>query len=151
LADRILAACTLLLSGIYLYATYRLPAMDIGDPLGPKAFPYLLGILFAASAVLLFIESLRLRPPAAADPAPPTASRPRAVLGVAAATALLFALLEPLGYLIAVTAYLFALFSWLHPRRPIASALVAVLFALGSYALFVKLLGVTLAKGLFSF
>ena len=73
------------------------------------------------------------------------------MLVVAAATALLFALLEPLGYLIAVTAYLFALFSWLHPRRPVVSALVAGLFALGSYALFVKLLGVTLARGVFSF
>ena len=76
MADRILAACTLLLSGIYLYATYRLPALEIGDPLGPKAFPYLLGILFAASAVLLFIESLRPRPPADSSSSPSAISSP---------------------------------------------------------------------------
>jgi hypothetical protein len=40
---------------------------------------------------------------------------------------------------------------WLHRRSPLACLAIAVLFALGSYALFAKALGVTLAKGLLHF
>jgi putative tricarboxylic transport membrane protein len=148
LADRILAACTLVLAAAYLYATFRLPAMDIGDPLGPKAFPYLLGGLFAAAAALLLFESRKARP-AEADVGDP--SRPRAVGVVAAATAVLFALLEPLGYLIALTLFLFGVTSWLHRGKPATCLAVAVLFTIASYALFAKFLGVTLAKGLLHF
>ena len=147
MADRLLAACTLVLAAAYLYATWRLPAFDIGDPLGPKAFPYLLGGTFAfAGALLLFSRGRRH------EEAPvPRPAHVRAVAGVGVATALLFALLEPAGYLLAITAYLFATMYWLHARRPALCLLVAVLFAAGSYALFAKGLGVTLAKGLLHF
>ena len=59
----------LLLAAAYLYATSMLPSMEIGDPLGPKAFPVLLGILLALAGVLLLIESRSLR----AGPAPAAA------------------------------------------------------------------------------
>lgn len=149
MADRILAACVLALAGVYLYATSTLPSFEIGDPLGPKAFPVLLGILFAAAGILLFLEGRVRRTAAAAGPAP--ASHPRAVAVVAIATVAFFALLEPLGYLIAISAYLFAVTRWLHGRRPAVCLAVSVLFAIGSYLLFVKALGVTLAKGLLHF
>lgn len=149
MADRILAACALALAAAYLYATAQLPSLDIGDPLGPKAFPVLLGILFAASGVLLLLEARKAR--AAHAHSPWAGARPRAVAVVAAATAVFFALLEPLGYLVALSLYLFALMLWLHARKPAACLAVAVLFAIGSYALFAKVLGVTLAKGLLHF
>ncbi len=149
MADRILAACVLALAGVYLYATSTLPSFEIGDPLGPKAFPVLLGILFAAAGVLLLLEGRARRGVATAGPGP--ASHPRAVAIVALATVAFFALLEPLGYLIAIGAYLFAVTRWLHGKRPAACLAVSVLFAIGSYALFVKALGVTLAKGLLHF
>ncbi len=150
MADRILAACTLALAAAYLYATSTLPSFEVGDPLGPKAFPALLGILFAIAGVLLLVEG-RARRPVAADAPPPAASRPRAVAGVAAASAVFFALLEPLGYLVALTLYLAAATLWLHRKKPATCLIVSVLFAIGSYSLFVKALGVTLAKGLLHF
>lgn len=150
MADRILAACALALAAAYLYATSQLPSLDIGDPLGPKAFPILLGILFAASGVLLLVEAQRKSRPVPGH-SPWVGARPRAVGGVAAATAIFFALLEPLGYLVALSLYLFVLMLWLHARRPALCLAVAVLFAIGSYALFAKVLGVTLAKGLLHF
>lgn len=151
MADRILAACALALAAAYLYATSQLPSLDIGDPLGPKAFPVLLGILFAVAGVLLLIEAQRKPRAAAPGHSPWAGSRPRAVGAVAAATAIFFALLEPLGYLVALSLYLFVLMLWLHARKPAACVAVAVLFAIGSYALFAKVLGVTLAKGLLHF
>jgi putative tricarboxylic transport membrane protein len=106
--------------------------MEIGDPLGPKAFPILLGILLALAGVLLLFESGVAR-------------------DVAIFTMVFFALLEPLGYLIAFTLYLFALMIWLHRKSPLTCLGTAVLFSLGSYALFAKALGVSLAKGILYF
>jgi putative tricarboxylic transport membrane protein len=150
LADRIVGACTLLLAAAYLYATSRLPAMDIGDPLGPKAFPVLLGILLALAGVLLLFESLagRNQPPAGDAGG---VARPGMVVVVTTVTIVFFAVLEPVGYLIAFSLYLFVLMLWLHRRSPFTCLATAVLFALGSYALFAKVLGVTLAKGLLHF
>jgi putative tricarboxylic transport membrane protein len=150
LADRILAACVLVLAAAYLYATSTLPSFEVGDPLGPKAFPALLGILFAAAGILLIVEVLRARAaPAPAGPAP--AMHLPAVAAVAAAMTALFALLEPLGYLVAITLFLFGLMRWLHRGRTATCLVVSVLFAVASYALFVKGLGVTLAKGVLHF
>ena len=174
-ADRIVAACTLLLAAVYLCATAALPTMDIGDPLGPKAFPVLLGILLALAGILLLFESRSARSvgpgvgPGAGpgggpgvDPGvvpgvvprdesgtPP--ARPGQVAVVAAITIAFFALLEPLGYLIAFSLYLFVLMLRLHRRSPLVCLTIAVLFALGSYTLFAKALGVSLAKGLLYF
>ena len=140
----------LLLAAAYLYATATLPSMEIGDPLGPKAFPVLLGILLAIAGVLLLIES---RSPREISPAVPgrTEARPHAVAGVTIATGMFFALLEPLGYLIAFTLYLFLVMRWLHGKRPVTCLVISVLFAIGSYALFAKALGVTLPKGFLYF
>lgn len=145
MADRVLAAGTFVVAAGYLLATWRLPAFDIGDPLGPRAFPYLLGGLLAFAGVLLLFE----RHPAAGAEARP--AHLRAVLVVLSATALFFALIETLGYLVATSAYLFTTMFWLHGRKPVTCAAVSVLFAVASYALFAKALGVTLAKGLVYF
>jgi len=60
--DRIISGLTLLLAAVYLYATSRIPTLEIGDPLGPKAFPILLGIALVLGAILLVIETLRAHP-----------------------------------------------------------------------------------------
>jgi putative tricarboxylic transport membrane protein len=135
---------------VYLYATSTLPAMEIGDPLGPKAFPVLLGILLALAGVLLLFESVGARDAAAAGRAQ-APTRPGMVAAVAIFTMVFFALLEPLGYLIAFTLYLFALMIWLHRKSPLACLATAVLFSIGSYVLFAKALGVSLAKGILYF
>ena len=150
MADRILAACTLLLAALYLYATSTLPSFDFGDPLGPKAFPVLLGILLALAGILLLLETHRKRL-VAAEVRPPGEFRPRAVATVAIATTVFFGLLEPLGYLVGFSLYLFFVMLWLHGRKPATCFIVAVLFAIGSYALFVKALAVSLPKGLLYF
>lgn len=123
--------------------------MEFGDPLGPRAFPVLLGILFALAGVLLLFESVGGREVAAAGAQAPT--RLGVVAAVAVFTMVFFALLEPLGYLVAFTLYLFALMTWLHRKSPLACLATAVLFSLGSYVLFAKALGVSLAKGILYF
>ena len=151
LTDRIIGALTLVLAAVYLYATAQIPALEIGDPLGPKAFPVLLGGGLIAAAILLFIETLK-------KGRAPRAARPREnlrhlwfIAGVTLWTALYFGLFDRAGYLVATATYLLVLMAVFNRRKWLANSLTSVLFAVGSYVLFVKILGVTLPVGVLGF
>jgi putative tricarboxylic transport membrane protein len=152
-ADRIICVVTLLLAAVYFYATAQIPSLEIGDPLGPKAFPRLLGVGLILSAVLLFIETVRGRKD---EPARPALSREQRrhlwiIAAVVCWTALYFAVFEKLGYVIATTVYLLALTAYFNRGKWLANVLTSTLFCVGSYLLFSKALGVTLAPGVLPF
>ncbi len=149
--DRIIGAAALLLAAVYLYATAQIPTLEIGDPLGPKAFPILLGIVLIAAAILLFSETLKADPVTVEKP--PAESRRHLWLigGVTAWTALYFGLFDRAGYLVATVVYLLAMTAVFNPGKWVANVLTTVLWAVGSYVLFVKILGVSLPAGLLSF
>lgn len=151
LTDRIIGAFMLLLAAVYLYATAQIPTLEIGDPLGPKAFPILLGIALIVAAILLIIETLK-------KSREPRAEVPRENLrhlwfigGVTLWTALYFGVFDRVGYLVATVIYLLVLMAVFNPGKWLANALTSVLFAVGSYVLFVKILGVVLPVGILSF
>ena len=69
LTDKVIFVATLILAAVYFYATSQIPSLEIGDPLGPKAFPRLLGIGLLITAGILLMEILRARKaPPEADP-----------------------------------------------------------------------------------
>jgi putative tricarboxylic transport membrane protein len=145
--DRLIAAAALLLAAVYLFATGHIPSLEIGDPLGPKAFPRLLGIALIAAAILLIVETLKA-PKEAPEKPPSGSSRHLWVIGaVVVWTALYFAVFDVVGYLVATTIYLLVLTEAFNRGKRVANVLTSVLFALGSYILFVGILGVALAKG----
>jgi putative tricarboxylic transport membrane protein len=155
MTDRVIFVCTLILAGAYFYATEQLPSLEIGDPLGPKAFPRLLGVGLVITAVVLLFEMLRARRQAPAAPAEPKDPLDRgAQLVVTAAavwTFLYFLVFEPLGYVLATTIYLLVLMAYFNRGKWTANVLTAVLFSAGSYLMFTKLLGVNLAPGILPF
>ena len=153
MADRVIFVCTLILAGVYFYATEQLPSLEIGDPLGPKAFPRLLGVGLVITAVALLLEILRTRKtaPAAAKPEPSQRAAQWVVGAAAAWTLLYFLVFEWLGYVIATSVYLLVLTSYFNRGKWLANVLTSVLFSLGSYLMFTKLLGVTLAPGILPF
>jgi putative tricarboxylic transport membrane protein len=145
--DRIIGALAILLAVIYLLATAQIPTLEIGDPLGPKAFPVLLGIALILAATLLFFETLK-------KSAEPVTEKPREnqrhlwiIGGVILWTALYFGVFDSAGYLASTTIYLLVLTAAFNRDKRLANILTSVLFALGSYILFAKILGVTLPKG----
>jgi putative tricarboxylic transport membrane protein len=151
LIDRIIGAAALLLAAVYLYATAQIPSLEIGDPLGPKAFPILLGIALILAAILLFFETLK-HDAASAEKAPRGSLRHWWLVGaVIVWTALYFALFDRAGYLLATVAYLLPMMAVFNPGKWIANVLTSVLWAVGSYVLFVKILGVSLPAGLLGF
>ncbi|MDB5810484.1 MAG: tctB6 [Betaproteobacteria bacterium] len=151
LIDRIIGAAALLLAAVYLYATSQIPTLEIGDPLGPKAFPVLLGIALIGAAIFLFIETLKAEP-GPADAASPGSRRHWWLLGgVVVWTALYFALFDKAGYLLATVVYLLVMMAVFNKGKWVANVLTTVLWAVGSYVLFVKILGVQLPVGVFGF
>jgi len=151
--DRVIFVCTILVAAVYFYATTLIPALQIGDPLGPRAFPRLLGVCLLISAGLLFIEIWKDRKVAPSAPAPSTPRDLRhlwVLAGVVAWTAFFYIVLEKAGYIVATAVYLLALMAWFNRGKWIANVLCAVLFSALSYAMFLKL-DVRLPMGILPF
>ena len=151
MTDRVIFVCTIVVAAVYLYATTLIPTLEIGDPLGPKAFPRLLGIALLIGAALLFAEMWKERK------APPPSGGEGDTwrhLGMAVAvtvwTGAYYAVFEKLGYLVSTALFLLALMAWFNRGKWVVNVLSAVLFSVLSYALFVKL-DVNLPKGFLPF
>jgi hypothetical protein len=56
--DRILGAAILALSATYFYLTYTLPVENIGDPIGPQLFPYLIGAGLMICGIFIFLKGI---------------------------------------------------------------------------------------------
>lgn len=154
MADRVIFVCTLVLAGVYIYATEQLPSLEIGDPLGPKAFPRLLAIGLVITAVVMLFEILRARKAAAprtAERKPEEQGAPMVVAAVAVWTLLYFLAYERLGFIVSTALYLVVLTSYFNRGKTIANVSTSILFAVGAYVMFVKILGVTLPPGILPF
>ena len=145
LADRVILACTIAVAVIYLYATTLIPTLAIGDPLGPKAFPRLLGVALLIAAAFLALElwrgrGLKAEAPSAPPAAPMFEGKVISVLVVVTIwTGAYYLVFEPLGYILATTAYLLPMMAWFNRGRWIANVLSTVFFVAFTYFLFVKL------------
>jgi putative tricarboxylic transport membrane protein len=153
LIDRIICVILLALAAVYFYATAQIPSLEIGDPLGPKAFPILLGTVLLIAVVMLFIETLTAGAGEGKRLQWRREDRRHLLLigGVTLWTALYFSTFDSAGYLVSTAIYLIVMMAVFNRGKWIANTLTAVLFAIGSYVLFVKVLGVALPTGLLSF
>jgi putative tricarboxylic transport membrane protein len=146
-ADRVISVLSLALAVAYLMATRQIPALEIGDPLGPRAFPQLLGAGLILAAILLFVETLKKSPPAEGAAAA-AGSHWGVVAFVTVWTGAYFLLFEALGYVVASAAYLLVLMAVFNRGRWAMNVATAVLFAAVTYWVFTRQLGVTLPAGL---
>jgi putative tricarboxylic transport membrane protein len=151
--DRVIFVCTILVAAVYLYATTLIPTLEIGDPLGPKAFPRLLGICLLIGAGLLFIEiwkERKIAPPVSDAREPSDTRHLRVLAAVVAWTAIYYISFERAGYVVATSIYLLALMAWFNRGKWIANVATSVLFSALSYYMFLKL-DVRLPQGILPF
>ena len=153
MTDRIVFVSMLVLAGIYFWATSQIPTLEIGDPLGPKAFPRLLGVGLLIAAAMLLAEMLKARKsePTAESKEPHDTSTYKIVAGVVVATAIYFALFEPLGYALSTSLFLLAMTHYFNKGKLWTNVLTSILYGFISYYTFTKLLGVNLPSGILSF
>lgn len=148
MTDRVIFVCTIIIAAVYLYATTLIPSLEIGDPLGPKAFPRLLGITLLIAAGLLFLEIWKERKQP--KPAPGEELAIWRYAGVIAAvtvwTGIYYAVFDKLGFILSTTFYLLALMAWFNRGKWLANILTAVLFSVLAYIMFTKL-DVNLPRG----
>jgi putative tricarboxylic transport membrane protein len=155
-ADFMLAVTVVIVAAIYLHTDAGLPTARIGDPLGPKAFPALVGGGLTLSAILLLLETWNKRRALAdtrVDPHSPEAPKGDdkhlylVMLAMVVWTAVYYFVFETVGYLLATPVFLFGLLSYFNPRKHLTNVLVAGGFTAVVYLLFSILLGVPLPAG----
>lgn len=156
MADRIIFAGMLVLMGVYFWATTQIPTLEIGDPLGPKAFPRLLGGGLVIAAVMLLLEMIKdhkLLPKAAAKDAdtPHDWSSYKIVAGVVVVTGIYFVMFEPLGYAVATSLFLLVMTNYFNKGSRWTNCLTSVIYGFCSYLAFTKWLGVNLPAGILPF
>lgn len=149
--DLVIALATAVLAIGYLVATWNLQTVPIGDPLGPRAYPAMIGVGLLIAAAMIFLETRRaVSDPADDSEAPALLPSPKVMVAIAG-TLVFILLFEPLGFLLASSLYLLAMTTAFHPGRHRVNAAISVGFTLAAYLLFQHLLGVSLPGGLLSF
>jgi putative tricarboxylic transport membrane protein len=128
----------------------RLPPATAADPVGPRGFPALLGLVILTCGVALGVAARRV--PSASAPEGDAEARgvlaPRPLLGAIGLTAAYLAVLEPAGYLLATPPYLAALLLVQHGRvTPRAFVLTVLGVPAVLYALFAVAMRVPLPPG----
>jgi putative tricarboxylic transport membrane protein len=154
MANRITAVFAFALAALYIYATSLFPALDISDPLGPKAFPYMIGTGLLLSAVALLVQTLRAKKPERTGEGQKISGEGRHywVVGAAAIwTGVYLAAFEWLGYALSTSIYLLLLMAYFHRGKWTSNILTSVLYSCISYWMFTKLLGVPLPRGILPF
>jgi putative tricarboxylic transport membrane protein len=164
-----LAFCVITLAAVYLYMDMRLPEVRLSDPLGPKAFPALVGVGLIASALILLLEGRSksrshagevapAKPateladkPADVQPAPASKVHPAILLAMVAWTALYFVSFERAGYLVATSVFLFGLLAYFNRKRLKTNLAIALGVTVVFDLLFSQLLGVPMPTGFLPF
>jgi putative tricarboxylic transport membrane protein len=152
-ADLILGIIVVVAAAIYLVMDSQLRSARIGDPLGPKAFPALVGGGLILSAILLFIETWKKRRALEDTRVKPRTAEEKHVflllVGMVIWTGVYYFFFERLGYLIATPLFIIGLLSYFNRRRYVTNLSVAIGFTAVVYLLFSILLGVPLPTGPF--
>ncbi len=143
MSDRILGGACLLLAAFFIWQATQIQLGFIVDPLGPRSFPIIIGIVLAVAGLYPLV-----RP----DEAPewPAAG---GLLEIVFAIAVLLAyamLLPELGF-VASTALAASFLSWRLGSRPLTAVAAGLAIAVGLYVIFQLVLGLSLARGPWGF
>jgi putative tricarboxylic transport membrane protein len=138
---------------LFLWQSYLLPSGNV--LIGARTFPLLIGGMMLVVSLILVWQQFRS---AAAGEAkvveeeldlemdPETQDWPGTLVVIAAVLAFIAAF-EPLGFVIAITMFLFGLSTFFSPTKWLTNLIVAVGFAVGAYVLFTQGLSIQLPNG----
>ena len=143
-SDRVFGLVVAVIALAYIASAFQIQTSFLSDPVGPKAFPIMIGAIGALSAMFLVF-----RP----DPEPQwPAARTFGALAIAVIVLVLYAYaLRPLGFLMP-TAIAAAILSYQISPRPKYAAMVGIGLSAGLFVIFRFALGLGLVpfpRGLF--
>lgn len=152
--NKVTGLAALIVGVVYFFATRALPESAVADPIGPRAFPYIVAVCLMLVGLVLVLKKEKLT------------EKNRAVIFTWATekevvmdivwtclAGLAFGLiLEPVGYLISTTLFMTAMmFITYGPSRLFFNIAIALTFSLSTYGLFFGLLDVSLPRGILAF
>lgn len=143
MSDRAFGGIGLALAAFYMWQATQIELSFISDPLGPRAFPILIGLVIATSSVVFVLVP---------DPEPIWPGARRFLeIGLAVAVMVAYAIALPeVGFLIA-TIFAAGFLSWRLGAPPLSAAIAGVAISVGIYVIFKLVLGLSLAQGPFGF
>jgi len=150
---------SLVLGVVYLFMTLRLPDVSIGDPLGPKLFPIIVGIGAMLCGVLLIAVETRAakggRQRAEEETAAERSAR-RALyvkIGLTILAGVVYGfMLDTVGYLISTFVFMAFLMCLVNTiRRVVENIVISLGFSVVTYVLFATIFQVSLPRGILAF
>jgi putative tricarboxylic transport membrane protein len=147
-------------------AFYIWQAMQVTEPprniiVGPRTFPLLIGALMLVVSAVLAVRQLRVAAGYAGRRTGPVSGgvpledeempiRDWTAVGLVLAALLgLFIVFEPLGFVAAISAFVFGLATFFAPRQWLLNLTVALIFSVSFFYLFTTVLGIPLPRGVF--
>lgn len=147
--DVIVALCVAAASILYMLWARDIRRPPFADPLGPRAFPYLVGALGLVGAGWLLLETWlrhRRQQPATIDPEAQGAM-PIPVIVVTLWSILFFVFFEQVGFPIGGTVYMLVLTAMLNRGQWLVNIVFSVVVTVVLHLSFKNLLGVPLPDG----
>lgn len=143
MSDRIFGGIVLTVALLMMWATTLIEESFIQDPLGPKAFPLLIAVVMAITAVVMILKP-------DADPEWPGLHK---LLELVATLGMLvaYAQLLPIAGFVLSTIFITAFLCWRLGANTRQSIQGGVITSLGVYGLFQHVLGLNLAQGPWGF
>lgn len=139
MSDRILGGIGLIVAAFYIWASTLIELSFITDPVGPKTFPIIIGVLLALASVALILKP-------DSEPQWPQAAR-LLEIGVATAVMVAYVYLLPLAGFVIATVFAAAFLSWRLGAEPLRAVIAGFAISIGIYVVFHLILGLSLAKG----
>ncbi len=138
-ADRVFGGVGVALAAFFIWQATRIEESFIQDPVGPKGFPILIGVLLGVSSLVILFRPDK-------DPEWPSLSRFLEIV-FAVAVMIAYAMALPSAGFVVATAVASAILSWRLGAHPLPAVLAGIAIAVGIYVVFHLILGLSLAKG----
>jgi putative tricarboxylic transport membrane protein len=140
----------IVLGGFYIVTAMLLPQMRMGDRLGPKLFPIVVGTVAVVAGIALIIQDKR--PGKASKHTDFGFIKYNSVwikIALTTVAGILFGVvIDSLGYMLATTLFMFFVTSLINRGRHVQNVVVAVLFAVITYGVFGLALQLSLPRGI---
>jgi len=143
MSDRLLGVVCLALAGFLIWRSTLVELSFIVDPLGPKAFPIIIGGVLGVAGLYPLLKP---------DPRPAWPGA-RGFVEIAIAIVVMVAyawLLPELGFVL-VTAVAASILAWRLGSNPVYAIVAGVSIAIAIYVIFHLILGLSLARGPWGF
>jgi len=139
MSDRLFGLAALLLAGLMTWGASVIEESFIQDPLGPKAFPWVIAAVLAITGIAMMLKP---------DDEPEWPARAKLLRIVWSVTAMvLYAELLPIVGFVVTTAAIAAFLSWQLGATVRQAAMGGVAISGGIYLVFHVVLGLSLARG----